>query len=64
MPAGVDLEIGVAHGGRRDSHDRLAPAGDRRGPREKLEAPRSLEHGRDHRRTDVPIALARLTSLR
>ena len=48
MPAGVDLEIGVAHGGRGDSHDRLAPTSEGRGAREKLEAPRSLEDGRDH----------------
>jgi hypothetical protein len=46
MTAGVDLEIGVADGGRRDAHHRLAPTRDRLGSRQDLEAPRRLEHRR------------------
>src|SRR2546427_3175303 len=48
MAAGVDLEIGVADGGRRDPDARLAPTRHRLRSPQELETPRRLEHRREH----------------
>jgi len=47
MASGVDLEVRVAHGCRRDAHHGFAATGDRRRSRHELEAPRRLEHRRE-----------------